>query len=150
MADCYLANYPPLDLTLYEGDRNYDFYVLQNKYLKEQSELILWQMFPFIEGVVKSLAKKNICKGCSVPDFEGKSLEAALIVMNKYKEFPYYRAESLETVCFYKVREIFLNKNLQLEERTKSYDYLVELRQNKEEKWDRDFEKSNGFFRFED
>ena len=24
-SDCYIANYPPLDLSVYKGDRNYHF-----------------------------------------------------------------------------------------------------------------------------
>ena len=32
-SECYIANYPPLDLSLYQNDRNYNFYKLQNDLL---------------------------------------------------------------------------------------------------------------------
>ena len=83
-------------------------------------------MFPYIEGVVKSLAKKNVCAGCKVPDFDGKALEATLKVMQHYENFPYFRAKKLENVAFHKVREVFLDKNLQINERTISMSVLLE------------------------
>ena len=93
---------------------------------------ILWKMFPYIESVVESIAKKNVCAGCKVPDFEGKSFEAALRVLQHYKKFPYFRAKKLENVAFHKVREVFLNGNLQLNERTRDFDYLLELERERE------------------
>ena len=50
-SDCYITNYPPLDLSVYEGDRNYNFYKLQNDLLLTYNKThqidknILWQMF---------------------------------------------------------------------------------------------------------
>lgn len=137
-SEAYIANYPPLDLGKYEHDRNYEFYRLQNELILdynktgELDKTILWKMFPYIEGVVQSLAKKNVCTGCNVPDFEGKSLEAALRVMAIYERFPYFRAKKLENVAFHKVREVFLNGNLQLNERTRDYDYILELERERE------------------
>ena len=137
--DCYIKNYPPLDLSKYEKDRNYEFYRLQNKLITEYSKIdkintsILWKMFPYIEGVVESIAKKNICAGCKVPDFDEKSFEASLRVMNYYRNFPYFRAKKLENVVFHKVREVFLDGNLQLNERTRDYDYILELERKREE-----------------
>ena len=131
--ECYIHNYQPLDLKKYEGDRNYEFYKLQNELLEEYNktgktnEVILWKMFPFIEGVVSSLAKKNVCTGCNVPDFDGKSLEASLRVMNYYKSFPYFRARKLENVAFHKVREVFLDKNLQIEERSRDLEKFTNI-----------------------
>lgn len=134
MEECYEANYQPLDLTAYVEDRNYRFYELQNELLKnvnnsEKYDSILWEMFPFIEGVVRSLAKKKICKGVSktIPDFDGKCFEAALETMGYYKDFPYYRAKKLENVAFHKVRQVFLNKNTALFEQSKSVDYLHDI-----------------------
>ena len=137
-SDCYIKNYPPLDLSKYEGDRNYEFYKLQNDLLLDfnrtgkTNTAILWKMFPYIEGVVESLAKKKVCVGCKVPDFEGKSFEASLRVMNYYKTFPYFRAKKLENVAFHKVREVFLDGNLQLNERTRDFDYVLELERERE------------------
>ena len=93
---------------------------------------IIWKMFPYIEGVVESLAKKKVCVGCKVPDFEGKSFEASLRVMNYYKTFPYFRAKKLENVAFHKVREVFLDGNLKLNERTRDFDYVLELERERE------------------
>lgn len=137
-SDCYIKNYPPLDLSKYEGDRNYNFYKLQNDLLLEYNRTgrtnkeTLWKMYPYIEGVVESLAKKNVCAGCKVPDFDGKSLEATTRVMKHYETFPYFRAEKLENVVFHKVREVFLDGNLRINERTRDYDYLLELTLEKE------------------
>ena len=137
-SDCYIKNYPPLDLSKYEGDRNYEFYKLQNDLLLDFNKTgktntaTLWKMFPYIEGVVESLAKKKVCVGCKVPDFEGKSFEASLRVMNYYKTFPYFRAKKLENVAFHKVREVFLDGNLQLNERTRDFDYVLELERERE------------------
>lgn len=137
-SDCYLQNYPPLDLSKYEGDRNYEFYKLQNDLLLEfnatgkSNKEILWKMFPYIEGVVESLAKKNVCAGCKVPDFDGKCLEATSRIMAHYEAFPYFRANKLENVAFHKVREVFLDGNLRLNERARDYDYLLELTLEKE------------------
>ena len=106
-SECYIANYPPLDLSAYKKDRNYNFYKLQNDllitYNKEHraDKNILWQMFGTIENVVSSLAKKNICIGCNVPDFDGKVFEAAIRVLNYYEKFPYFRAKKLENVAFW-------------------------------------------------
>ena len=136
--ECYINNYPPLELSKYEKDRNYEFYKLQNDLLVEYNKTgkinkeMLWKMFPYIEGVVESLAKKNVCAGCKVPDFEGKSFEATLRVMQLYKKFPYYRAKKLENVVFHKVREVFLDGNLQLNERTRDFDYVLELERERE------------------
>ena len=137
-SECYIKNYPPLDLTQYVRDRNYEFYKLQNDLLLEYSKTgktnaqTLWKMFPYIEGVVESLAKKKVCVGCKVPDFESKSFEASLRVMNYYKRFPYFRAKKLENVAFHKVREVFLDGNLQLNERTRDFDYVLELERERE------------------
>lgn len=137
-SDCYIKNYPPLDLSKYEGDRNYNFYKLQNDLLLEYNRTgrtnkeTLWKMYPYIEGVVESLAKKNVCAGCKVPDFDGKSLEATTRVMKHYETFPYFRAEKLENVVFHKVREVFLDGNLRINERARDYDYLLELTLEKE------------------
>lgn len=137
-ADCYIKNYPPLDLSKYEKDRNYEFYKLQNDLLLEYNRTgqtnkeTLWKMFPYIEGVVESLAKKKICTGCKVPDFEGKSFEASLRVMGYYERFPYFRAKKLENVAFHKVREVFLDGNLQINERTRDFDYVLELERERE------------------
>lgn len=137
-SDCYLKNYPPLDLHKYEGDRNYNFYKLQNDLLLDYNKTgtinknILWQMFPYVEGVVQSLAKKNVCAGCVVPDFEGKSFEASLRVMAYYEKFPYFQAKKIENVAFHKVREVFLDGNLQLNERTRDFDYVLELERERE------------------
>lgn len=136
--DCYLSNYPPLDLSKYEGDRNYEFYRLQNELLMDYNKTgktnkeILWKMYPYIEGVVESLAKKNICIGCNVPDFFGKSLEASLKIMGIYERDPYFRAKKLENVAFHKVQEVFLNGNLKLNERARDYDNLLEMALEKE------------------
>lgn len=130
-SDCYLANYPPLDLSAYEGDRNYHFYELQNKLLVSQDDNVLWEMFPIIQDVCGSLAKKK-AKGIVIPDFEEKVMEATLRVMQIYKNFPYFRAMKLENVAFWKVQEVLFNKNLQLEERTRSLDYIIELQINRE------------------
>ena len=137
-SDCYIANYPPLDLSKYEKDRNYNFYKYQNELLiwynthHEINKEILWKMFPYIEGVVESLAKKKVCTGCKVPDFEGKSFEASLRVMGYYERFPYFRAKKLENVAFHKVREVFLDGNLQINERTRDFDYVLELERERE------------------
>lgn len=136
--DCYISNYSPLELINYEGDRNYEFYKLQNELIldycntRKTNKEILWKMYPYIEGVVESIAKKNVCAGCKVPDFEGKSFEATLRVMQLYKKFPYYRAKKLENVVFHKVREVFLDGNLQLNERTRDFDYVLELERERE------------------
>jgi hypothetical protein len=136
--DCYLSNYPPLDLSKYEKDRNYEFYRLQNELLLDYNKTgktnkeILWKMYPYIEGVVESLAKKKVCVGCKVPDFEGKSFEATLRIMSIYERFPFFRAKKLENVAFHKVREVFLDGNLQINERTRDFDYILELEQEKE------------------
>ena len=59
-SDCYIKNYPPLDLSKYERDRNYEFYKLQNELLLDYNKTgktnkeILWKMYPYIEGVVES------------------------------------------------------------------------------------------------
>ena len=82
--------------------------------------------------VVESIAKKKVCVGCKVPDFEGKSFEASLRVMSYYQKFPYFRAKKLENVVFHKVREVFLDGNLQLNERTRDFDYVLELEQERE------------------
>ena len=132
-SECYIANYPPLELSAYEKDRNYNFYKLQNDllltYNKEHriDKKILWQMFETIENVVSSLAKKNICVGCNVPDFDGKVFEAAIRVLNYYEKFPYFRAKKLENVAFWKMKEVFLDGNLQLNERTTDFDYISNL-----------------------
>ena len=137
-SDCYLKNYPPLDLSKYEKDRNYEFYKLQNDLILDYNKTgilnktILWKMFPYIEGVVQSIAKKNVCTGCNVPDFDGKSLETALRVMSIYERFPYFRAKKIENVVFHKVREVFLDGNLQLNERTRDFDYVLELERERE------------------
>ena len=137
-SDCYIKNYPPLDLSKYTKDRNYEFYKLQNDLLLEYNKTgktnkkILWQMFPYIEGVVESLAKKNVCAGCVVPDFEGKSLEASSRILKHYEAFPYFRAEKLENVAFHKVREVFLDGNLRINERAKDFNYVMELQLEKE------------------
>lgn len=137
-SDCYLANYPPLDLSKYTNDRNLEFYQLQNELITEFNKTgktnseILWRMRPFIEGVVSSLAKKKICTGCNVPNFDEKVFEATLRVMKHYQDFPYFRAEKLENYSFHKVREVFLDKNLQINERTRDFDYVLELEQNRE------------------
>lgn len=136
--DCYLSNYPPLDLSKYEKDRNYEFYRLQNELLLDYNKTgktnkeILWKMYPYIKGVVESLAKKKVCVGCKVPDFEGKSFEATLRIMSIYERFPFFRAKKLENVAFHKVREVFLDGNLQINERTRDFDYVLELEQEKE------------------
>ena len=67
-----------------------------------------------------------------VPDFEGKSFEASLRVLNHYERFPYFRAKKLENVAFHKVREVFLDGNLQLNERTRDFDYVLELERERE------------------
>ena len=132
-SDCYITNYPPLDLSAYEGDRNYHFYELQNNLLLKYNKThkidknILWQMFETIEGVVGSLAKKHICTGCNVPDFEGKTFEAAIRVLNYYEKFPYFRAKKLENVAYWKMKEVFLDGNLQLNERATDFDYISNL-----------------------
>ena len=137
-SDCYISNYPPLELSKYEGDRNYNFYKLQNDLLLEYSktgetnEKILWQMYPYIKGVVESIAKKNVCSGCKVPAFDEKCLETTTRVMQHYKDFPYFRAEKLENVVFHKVREVFLDGNLKLNERATDYSYILELQLEKE------------------
>lgn len=145
MNDCYLQNYPPLDLSNYKNDRNLEFYRLQNELLLsfnktgKSDEHILWQMFPYIEGVVQSIAKKKVCIGCVVPDFDGKSLEATLRIMNHYKKFPYFRAGKLENVVYHKVVEVFLDHNLQINERTCDYEAL-ENYENELGKYDQDIE----------
>ena len=137
--DCYIANYPPLDLSKYTNDRNYNFYKLQNDLLLTYNKThkidktILWQMFETIENVVASLAKKNICVGCNVPDFEGKVFEAAIRVLNYYEKFPYFQAKKLENVAFWKVKEVFLDGNLQLNERTTDFDYISNLERESDE-----------------
>ena len=137
--ECYIANYPPLELEKKENDRNYEFYKLQNELLVEYNktgktnEQILWKMFPYIEGVVESLAKKNVCTGCKVPDFEGKALEASLRVLTHYKRFPYFRAKKLENVAYHKVQEVFLDGNLQLNERATDFDYISNMEREGEE-----------------
>ena len=131
--ECYITNYPPLELEKYQKDRNYEFYKLQNDLLVEYNKTgktninTLWQMFPYIEGVVESLAKKNICTGCNVPDFEGKTFEAAIRVLNYYEKFPYFRAKKLENVAYWKMKEVFLDGNLQLNERATDFDYISNL-----------------------
>ena len=131
--ECYIKNYPPLELEKYKKDRNFEFYRLQNELLVEYNETgktnkdTLWKMFPFVEGVVQSLAKKNVCVGCNVPDFEGKSFEASLRVLAHYKRFPYFRAKKLENVAYHKVVEVFLDGNLQLNERATDFDYISNL-----------------------
>jgi hypothetical protein len=67
-----------------------------------------------------------------VPDFEGKSFEATLRIMSIYERFPFFRAKKLENVAFNKVREVFLDGNLQINERTRDFDYVLELEQEKE------------------
>lgn len=136
--DCYIQNYPPLDLSQYEGDRNREFYKLQNDLLLEYNRTgqtdknILWKMYPYIEGVVESLAKKNVCAGCKVPDFDEKCLEATSRIMKHYEAFPYFRAGKLENVAFHKVREVFLDGNLRINERATDFSYIMELQLEKE------------------
>jgi hypothetical protein len=84
-------------------------------------------MFDTVEKVVSSLAKKNVCVGCNVPDFEGKVMEAALRVISYYKKFPYFRALKLENVAYWKMKEVFLDGNLQLNERATDFDYISNL-----------------------
>lgn len=152
MDECYRANFQLLDLTPYRNDRNYEFYVLQNELLdhygktKEIDNSILWKMYPYIEGVVSSLAKKRICTGCRVPHFEDKVQDTVLLVMQHYKEFPYYRAKKLENIVWHKITEVFLNKNLQIDERTKSFDVILERRQNREEERTEQLEYTESFF----
>ena len=137
-SDCYIKNYPPLDLSKYTKDRNYEFYRLQNELLLDYNktgktnEKILWQMYPYIEGVVESLAKKNVCAGCKVPDFDEKCLEATTRILNHYGSFPYYRARKLENVAFHKVREVFLNGNLRINERASDFNIILENEMEKE------------------
>jgi len=137
--DCYQANYPLLDLNKYKNDRNYRFYELQNKlqmeYVKTSkiNNEILWQMYPYILGVVESVAKKKICTGCKVPDFESKTLEAALRIINFYKLFPFFKARKLENVAFWKCKEVFHNPNLQINERVIDFDYLLSLEAEQEQ-----------------
>lgn len=140
--ESYSANFKPLDLKPYKKDRNYEFYKLQNELLlnyqqtKEVDWQILWKMYPFVEGVVSSLAKKKICTGCSVPNFYDKVQDTVIVILQYYEKFPYYRAKKLENVAYSKIKEVFLNKNLQLNERTKSFDLILERKQNREEKLD--------------
>jgi hypothetical protein len=54
--------------------------------------------------------------------------------MKHYEAFPYFRAEKLENVAFHKVREVFLDGNLQLNERARDFNYLMELQLEKEDK----------------
>lgn len=152
MEECYEKNFPPLDLEPYKNDRNLEFYRLQNELLTTYTKTkvvepkILWKMYPFVEGVVSSLAKKRVCKGCHVPHFEDKVQDTVLVVLQHYKEFPYYRAEKLENVVWHKITEVFLDKNLQINERTKSFDAILERRQNREEERNEAFEQSDGFY----
>lgn len=156
MDEAYAANYPPLDLEPYKNDRNLEFYRLQNELLlnyqktKKIDSQILWKMYPFVEGVVSSIAKKKVCTGCHVPHFNDKVQDTVLIVLQHYQDFPYYRAEKLENVVYHKVTEVFLDKNLQINERTASFDMILERRQNREEAQDSLFEKSSGFYGDED
>ena len=55
-------------------------------------------------------------------------------VRDDYEAFPYFRAEKLENVAFHKVREVFLDGNLQLNERARDFNYLMELQLEKETK----------------
>ena len=134
----YITNFPPLKLDKYEGDRNYNFYKYQNElllYYNEHHEVnkeILWKMYPYIEGVVESIAKKTVCTGCKVPDFGEKCLEATTRILNHYGSFPYYRARKLENVAFHKVREVFLNGNLRINERAADYNVVLENELEKE------------------
>jgi hypothetical protein len=52
--------------------------------------------------------------------------------MSIYERFPFFRAKKLENVAFHKVREVFLDGNLQINERTRDFDYVLELEQEKE------------------
>jgi hypothetical protein len=139
-SDCYLANYPPLDLSKYKNDRNYNFYKLQNDLLLNYNKThtidknILWQMFGTIENVVSSLAKKNICKGCNVPDFDNKVFEAATRVLGYYEKFPYFRAKGIENVAYWKVKEVFLDGNLQINERATDFNTILEGEQEKKKR----------------
>ena len=143
-ADCYIANYPPLDLSKYKNDRNYNFYKLQNDLLLNYNKThtidknILWQMFGTIENVVSSLAKKNICKGCNVPDFDNKVFEAATRVLGYYEKFPYFRAKGIENVAYWKVKEVFLDGNLQLNERAVDFNTIFEGEQEKRKRGEAD------------
>jgi hypothetical protein len=143
-SDCYLANYPPLDLSKYKNDRNYSFYKLQNDLLLNYNKThtidknILWQMFGTIENVVSSLAKKNICKGCNVPDFDNKVFEAATRVLGYYEKFPYFRAKGIENVAYWKVKEVFLDGNLQLNERAVDFNTIFEGEQEKRKRGEAD------------
>lgn len=155
MDECYKANYQLLDLAPYIKDRNYEFYKLQNDLISNYHETkivdpkILWKMYPFVEGVVSSLAKKRICTGIKVPHFNDKVQDTVLLVLQHYKEFPYYRAKKLENIVWSKITEVFLNKNLQIDERTKSYDAILERRQNREEERSQSFELQSGFYQGE-
>lgn len=130
MSECYAQNFPPLNLKKYEGDRNFHFYELQNKLIENYNatgktdDAILWEMFPYIEGVCGSIAKKFVATGCRVPDFEGKVLESALKVQDHYRNQPYFRAKKLENYAYKKVQEVFYDPNLQLNERMADYDQL--------------------------
>ena len=143
-SDCYIANYPPLDLSAYKNDRNYNFYKLQNDLLLTYNKThkidknILWQMFEIIENVVSSLAKKNICKGCNVPDFDSKTFEAATRVLNYYEKFPYFRAVGIENVAYWKMKEVFLDGNLQLNERAIDFNTIFEVEQEKKKRGEAD------------
>lgn len=143
-SDCYIANYPPLDLSKYKNDRNYSFYKLQNDLLLNYNKThtidknILWQMFGTIENVVSSLAKKNICKGCNVPDFDNKVFEAATRVLGYYEKFPYFRAKGIENVAYWKVKEVFLDGNLQLNERAVDFNTIFEGEQEKKKRGEAD------------
>lgn len=122
----YAANIIVSDLREYEKDRNYKFYKAQNDYYKTGDFSKLWDGFACIKGVCESIAKKKAC-GIQIPNLEMKADEAALRVMSIYKKNKTFYIRKLENVCYWKVIEVFYNKDLQITERSANIDDFYNL-----------------------
>lgn len=82
------------------------------------------------------LACENMCKskgkGIVIPNLEEKALDATCRVISKIKAGAV--VEKLSSFCYFPVIEQLYNKNLQLEERTISYEAWQEFQYAEEEK----------------
>lgn len=129
----YRENVSISDLSEYEKDRNLPFYKAQNKYWETGDFDCLWEVYPVIRNVCISLAKQQAV-GIRIPDLIFKAEDAALRVLAIYKSNKTFYVKKLENVCYWKVKEVLFNQNLQIDERTAdisdfynlSYEYETE------------------------
>lgn len=133
--DACEQNFPPLDLDQYKDNRNKEFYEIQEEWIKNRDQASWEKMYSIIYDVCLSTCKQKAV-GIRIPDLEGKALEACCNVLQKYKEDEWFRCKSLESVVHWAAIPPLLNKNLQLEERTYSYEEILEKRLEQEEQYD--------------